>query len=241
MSKYKHRNSHADVSPQHMLTTITNWRETIAANMILLRRCSGMSQRQLAAMLGVSAQVVEEYERAEKEPSVAHLTHLSNFFGFSVYDLLTRKITPEEAAPRHLGNRLWDLVCAAPSGASEQLEMLEKHCHHMLNVCMMDLQEKAPIDSISIGELIAPGYAACAVKLKDGTRSVSGLLSAADHGLMVLSFASEERENTHYLLVWQASYLLRGIATRAVLLECVAFPPLQPHATNLWLQPRIRS
>ncbi len=229
----------ADVFNQHMLTTITNWRETTTANMITLRHGSGMSQQQLADVLGVSTQVVAEYESAEKDLSIAHLIRLCNFYGVSVYDFLVRKFTPQEAIPRHLGICLWNLVCASPEGSPDQTELLERHCHRTLYVSRMDMQEKAPIVSISVGELIAPGYAACAVQLKDAPKPMCGLLVAADHGLMYLTFASENRENNHYMLLWQASFILQGIAARAVLLDCVAFSPLQPHMTSLWLMPRI--
>ncbi len=229
-----------DVFNEHMLTTITKWKETTSVNVVTLRRGSGMSQQQLADILGVSAQVVAEYESAEKALSIAHLTRLCNFFGVSLHDFLLRKFTPQEAIPRHLDICLWSLVCPSPDGTPEQTEALEKYCHRTLYVSMMDMQEKAPIVSIAVGELVAPGYAVCAVQLKDAPKPVRGLLGAADHGLMYLTFASEDRENKHCMLLWQASYILKGIAARAVLLDCVAFSPLEPHMTNLWIKPRIR-
>ncbi len=240
MSKTRDSAAWTDVFNEHMLTTITNWQENTSANIVTLRRGSGMSQQQLADLLDTSMQVVVEYESAEKSLSTAHLTKLCNFYGVSLLDFLLRKFTPQEAIPRHLGICLWNLVCPSPDGTPEQTEALEKYCHHTLHVSMMDVKEKAPILSIAVGEMIAPGYAICAVQLKDAPKSVRGLLGAADHGLMHLTFASGERENKHCMLMWQASYIPKGIATRAVLLDCVAFSPLEPHMTKLWIKPAIR-
>ncbi len=240
MSGTRDSAARADVFCQHMLATITSWRENTSANIITLRCGSGMSRRQLAGVLGVATQVVAEYESGEKELSIAHLTRLCSFFDVSVYEFLVRKLTPREAMPRHLGLCLWNLVCAAPDGSPLPTEMLESYCHRTLSVSMPETQEQALIVSITVGELVAPGYAVCAVRLKDAPKPVRGLLGAADHGLMYLTFVSEGREAIHCMLLWQASRVWHGGAAPAMLLDCVAFSPLQPRMTTVLLKLRTR-
>jgi len=230
----------ADVFNQHMLTTITNWQKNSSANMLTMRQGSGMSQQQLADVLGVSTQVVAECESGEKELSIALLAGICNFFGVSVYDFLVRKLSPEEAVPRRLGACLWSLVCASPDGSPRQATTLESYCHRTLCVSTPEKQENAPIISITIGELVAPGYAACAVQLRDMPQLVSGLLCAQADDLISLTFASVDREANHFMLLWQSSDVLHGSTTPALLLDCVAFSPLQPHMTTLMLTPRPR-
>ena len=59
----------------------------LGARIALLRRQRGMSQKELAARLGVSPSAVGMYEQGRREPDCAGLLKLAEIFGVSV-DLL---------------------------------------------------------------------------------------------------------------------------------------------------------
>lgn len=62
-----------------------------------LRKERGMTQRELAGVLHVSAQAVSKWERGQGCPDVSLLTALAETFGVSVERLLAGDLSPENA------------------------------------------------------------------------------------------------------------------------------------------------
>lgn len=61
----------------------------IAENLKLLRKSKGLSQNQLAEMLGVDRRTVSAWENKICEPSLAHILKLCEIFDESFDNLLT--------------------------------------------------------------------------------------------------------------------------------------------------------
>ena len=68
----------------------------LCSRIAALRRQKGLSQAQLANLLGVSPSAVGMYEQGRREPSADTLVALSEVFGVSVDYLLTGRAFPEE-------------------------------------------------------------------------------------------------------------------------------------------------
>ena len=62
-----------------------------AANLKMLRRERGVSQKQLAEAVGVSQQCVSEWENAHIEPTLSCLWRLADFFDLSIDVLCGRR------------------------------------------------------------------------------------------------------------------------------------------------------
>ncbi len=86
----------------------------LGARIALLRRQRGMSQKELAARLGVSPSAVGMYEQGRREPDCAGLLKLAEIFGVSV-DLLLGggAAAPEDA---RAVRPLWDAARALLDG-----------------------------------------------------------------------------------------------------------------------------
>ncbi len=59
-------------------------------NLRLVRKNRGISQQQLADVLGISQQSVNKYENHNIEPDIATLIKISDYFGISVDFLIGR-------------------------------------------------------------------------------------------------------------------------------------------------------
>lgn len=85
----------------------------LGARIALLRRQRGMSQKELAARLGVSPSAVGMYEQGRREPDCAGLLRLAEIFGVSVDLLLGGAAAPEDA---RAVRPLWDAARALLDG-----------------------------------------------------------------------------------------------------------------------------
>ncbi len=56
-----------------------------------LRTEKGLSQKALAAAIGVSQKAVDYWERGVNEPKASYIVRLADFFGVSADELLGRK------------------------------------------------------------------------------------------------------------------------------------------------------
>ena len=81
------------------------------ARIAALRRHAGMSQGQLAQLLGVSPSAVGMYEQGRREPSSDVLVQLGKIFGVSVDYILTGAPSPQEEI--RLQQLLLDRISAA--------------------------------------------------------------------------------------------------------------------------------
>lgn len=85
----------------------------LGARIALLRRQRGMSQKELAARLGVSPSAVGMYEQGRREPDCAGLLKLAEIFSVSVDLLLGGAAAPEDA---RAVRPLWDAARALLDG-----------------------------------------------------------------------------------------------------------------------------
>lgn len=77
----------------------------LGARIALLRRQSGMSQKELAVRMGVSPSAVGMYEQGRREPDCTGLMKLAAIFGVSVDFLLSGEAhTPQDT---HAVAALW--------------------------------------------------------------------------------------------------------------------------------------
>jgi len=58
------------------------------SNILFLRKSKGLSQTQMAEILGKKKSIIGPYEKGEVEPGISILQSISNFFGISVSDLI---------------------------------------------------------------------------------------------------------------------------------------------------------
>ena len=68
-------------------------------NLKRLRQRSGVSQKQLAAAVGVSQQSINKYENHNIEPDIATLVRIADFFNTSVDYLVGRHSTESQEEP----------------------------------------------------------------------------------------------------------------------------------------------
>lgn len=57
-------------------------------NLVLYRKMAGVTQKELAAKLGISPTTLAGYENAGKDPKIATLIKLADFYGVSVDNLV---------------------------------------------------------------------------------------------------------------------------------------------------------
>ena len=88
------------------------------ARIAALRRQAGMSQAELARLLGVSPSAVGMYEQGRREPSSDVLVQLGKIFGVSVDYLLTGTPSPQEE--QRLQQLLLDRITAADERLRER-------------------------------------------------------------------------------------------------------------------------
>lgn len=78
-------------------------------NLILYRKAAGLTQKELAAKLNISPTTLAGYENAGKDPKIATLIKLADFYGVSI-DNLVRETPPELKDVIRLRNYLYDVV-----------------------------------------------------------------------------------------------------------------------------------
>ena len=88
----------------------------IGARIGALRREAGMSQTQLAGLLGVSPSAVGMYEQGRREPSAQLLVELSRIFHVSVDYILTGSPAEQETL------KVEQMLCRRITSADRRLE-----------------------------------------------------------------------------------------------------------------------
>ena len=69
-----------------------------------LREAKGLSQRKLANELGMLHQTYSNYENEKREPNIATLIKLADYFDVSVDYLIEHEKTPNHSNDQTLGN-----------------------------------------------------------------------------------------------------------------------------------------
>ena len=67
----------------------------LGARIAALRKAAGMSQKELAQRLKISASTMGMYEQGRREPAVETLTAMAQVFGVSIDFLVTGKPAPD--------------------------------------------------------------------------------------------------------------------------------------------------
>ena len=69
-----------------------------------LRKAKGDSQKDTAYTVGVSQQAYARYEKGDREPKIATLIKLADYFDVSVDYLIGHEKTPNHSGDQTLGN-----------------------------------------------------------------------------------------------------------------------------------------
>ena len=96
-----------------------NFHETLAA----LRRVRGLSQRQVAAELGISQALLSHYENGAREPGLSFVCRVCDYYGVTADYLLCRTDSPGSLEPAMAKEFLTRLRALAERG-EEELERM---------------------------------------------------------------------------------------------------------------------
>lgn len=90
----------------------------LAENLMLLRNMKGMSQEQVAEIIGISRQSYAKWEQGETVPDIEKCDGLAKFYGVTVDELLHRNGTVgnTKIAPAPKGKHLWGTVTLGSKG-----------------------------------------------------------------------------------------------------------------------------
>lgn len=113
-------------------------------NVRRLRKASGMSQEELAAKLGVSAQAVSKWECGMSYPDIDMLLGLADFFGVTVDSLLRGEAETADALP--------NLGCDLPDDG--KLRVVQFMGQRMLSVDDIDPENVIPLHIGSDGDTV---------------------------------------------------------------------------------------
>jgi len=101
-----------------------SFHETLAA----LRHAQGMSQRQVAAALGISQALLSHYENGSREPGLGFVCRVCDYYGVTADYLLGRSELPGALEPGFARDFLSSLRSLAERGEDE-LAKLGGICH----------------------------------------------------------------------------------------------------------------
>lgn len=90
----------------------------LAENLILLRNMKGMSQEQIAEVIGISRQSYAKWEQGETVPDIEKCDRLAKFYDITIDALLHQENTVGNTrlAPAPSGKHLWGTVTIGSKG-----------------------------------------------------------------------------------------------------------------------------
>lgn len=90
----------------------------LAENLILLRNMKGMSQEQIAEVIGISRQSYAKWEQGETVPDIEKCDRLAKFYDITIDALLHQENTVGNTrlAPAPPGKHLWGTVTIGSKG-----------------------------------------------------------------------------------------------------------------------------
>lgn len=90
----------------------------LADNLVLLRGIKGMSQEQIAEVIGISRQSYAKWEQGETLPDVEKCDKLAKFYGITIDALIHQNNTVgnTKIAPAPIGKHLWGTVTIGSKG-----------------------------------------------------------------------------------------------------------------------------
>ena len=92
----------------------------LADNLVLLRNMKGMTQEEVAEVIGISRQSYSKWEQGQTFPDIDKCAKLAKFYGISIDALVYQndEIGKTKVAPAPVGKHLWGTV---PIGAKGQI------------------------------------------------------------------------------------------------------------------------
>ena len=90
----------------------------LAENLALLRNIRGMTQEEVAEVIGISRQSYSKWEQGETIPDIEKCARLAKFYGVSIDSLVHQdeEIGKARVAPAPMGKHLWGTVAMGTKG-----------------------------------------------------------------------------------------------------------------------------
>ena len=90
----------------------------LAENLTLLRNIRGMTQEEVAEVIGISRQSYSKWEQGETIPDIEKCARLAEFYGVSIDSLVHQdeEIGKTRVAPAPMGKHLWGTVAMGAKG-----------------------------------------------------------------------------------------------------------------------------
>lgn len=90
----------------------------LADNLILLRTLKGLTQEQIAEVIGISRQSYAKWEQGETVPDIEKCDRLAEFYGISIDALVhqNNQVGTTQIAPAPVGKHLWGTVTIGSKG-----------------------------------------------------------------------------------------------------------------------------
>lgn len=89
-----------------------------ADNLVMLRNLRGMTQEQVAEVIGISRQSYAKWEQGETVPDIEKCDNLAKFYGISIDALIhhNNAVGQTRIAPAPIGKHLWGMVTIGSKG-----------------------------------------------------------------------------------------------------------------------------
>lgn len=90
----------------------------LADNLIFLRNIKGLTQEQIAEVIGISRQSYSKWEQGETYPDIDKCDKLAKYYGVTIDSLVHQdnKVDDIKIAPAPIGKHLWGTVTIGSKG-----------------------------------------------------------------------------------------------------------------------------
>lgn len=90
----------------------------LADNLIFLRNIKGLTQEQVAEVIGISRQSYSKWEQGETYPDIEKCDKLAKYYGVTIDSLVHQdnKVDDIKIAPAPIGKHLWGTVTIGSKG-----------------------------------------------------------------------------------------------------------------------------
>ena len=91
-------------------------KQVLADNLIFLRNIKGLTQEQVAEVIGISRQSYSKWEQGETYPDIDKCDKLAKYYGVTIDSLVHQdnKVDDIKIAPAPIGKHLWGTVREYP-------------------------------------------------------------------------------------------------------------------------------
>lgn len=93
-------------------------KQVLADNLIFLRNIKGLTQEQVAEVIGISRQSYSKWEQGETYPDIDKCDKLAKYYGVTIDSLIHQdnKVDDVKIAPAPIGKHLWGTVTIGSKG-----------------------------------------------------------------------------------------------------------------------------